>query len=240
MAAPYDPSPDIVGFLQAVAWVLHRAPPIAEEVFDAAPAIPTESERQSADIRSLVRALRSGEVVAVSDIGVHRNRRVDRAYGKLRSFPIPPRYWDIEQILWAHGALFLSRHWEGVSKVVASQEVGLPRRFHELEGPAVWTHIRLPIAKLKELFPEPSPSSAPAEKLKQGGRPPKYKWPEFTAQLILLAEHDQLPERQAECERKMQAWCLEAWGEPTPSESQIREQVGAVYKALRDRGERGE
>lgn len=60
------------------------------------------------------------------------------------------------------------------------------------------------------------------------GRPPKYNWPEFYAEIAVLADLDGLPERQAELERQMAEWCQEKWGQE-PSESEIRKHVSPIY-----------
>ena len=65
------------------------------------------------------------------------------------------------------------------------------------------------------------------------GRPPKYDWLRFMAQVAAIADHpDGLPEKQADLERMMLDWCNETWGE-MPAISAVREKIALVNAAKR-------
>jgi hypothetical protein len=67
------------------------------------------------------------------------------------------------------------------------------------------------------------------------GRKPKFKWEEFLTEIIVRADLDALPEKQADLEKEMASWCLDKWGEE-PSNSMIRKRISAIYNHHRKSG----
>ena len=108
-------------------------------------------------------------------------------------------------------------------------------------------NITVATADLFVAHPEENPEHFPAEKrgkyvvsvpgsaapkFEGMGRPPKYDWPAFMAQISAIANQpDGLPEKQADLERMMLDWCSETWGE-TPANSAVREKVALVFSAI--------
>lgn len=63
------------------------------------------------------------------------------------------------------------------------------------------------------------------------GRPEKYNWTTFHAELTRKIHDDGVPTSQAELENYMAEWCMQQWGSE-PSESTIREKISSTYRAL--------
>jgi hypothetical protein len=89
-----------------------------------------------------------------------------------------------------------------------------------------------------DLFSKYSPKAVPATKSaalapekpspRRAGRPPKYDWDQFYAELIVGADLDGLPATQAELVSQMANWCLENWGEQ-PADSVLKEKTAAIF-----------
>jgi hypothetical protein len=97
----------------------------------------------------------------------------------------------------------------------------------------------MPTAALLKAFPSEKKSteftaelpSSPAPGI-QKGRPPKYDWPAFHAEIAIRADLDGLRDTQAELERAMAEWCLRTWGREPP-ESMVRDNVSRIYRERR-------
>jgi len=66
-----------------------------------------------------------------------------------------------------------------------------------------------------------------------GGRPPKWDWDACWAEICRRVHFDGLPVTQAELVRELQEWFVERYGD-APSDSQIKERVSKVFRALRE------
>ncbi len=90
--------------------------------------------------------------------------------------------------------------------------------------------ITLDFASLSEcLKPQNSHSETEAQKKSKIGRPEGYLWHEFSAEIAVRADLDNLPETQAELIEQMQKWCLKKWGkEPAPSTIRLR--IAPIYE----------
>lgn len=62
------------------------------------------------------------------------------------------------------------------------------------------------------------------------GRPPRYFWQAFAAEMVRRAIQDP-PSSQAEFERQMAEWCQQSWG-AEPAISMIREYVAPAFAAM--------
>jgi hypothetical protein len=62
------------------------------------------------------------------------------------------------------------------------------------------------------------------------GRPPKYQWQEFVAEMTRQCVEGPISD-QASLERHMAQWCADTWGSE-PVLSQIRDWVGPAFKAI--------
>lgn len=60
------------------------------------------------------------------------------------------------------------------------------------------------------------------------GRPRAYDRDAFYLEIIVRADLDGLPERQADLIRDMQEWCQKNW-DHEPSDSQIKEMIRPIY-----------
>jgi len=64
------------------------------------------------------------------------------------------------------------------------------------------------------------------------GRKAKYDWETFLTELIVRADLDGIPDKQADLEKDMAEWCLDKWGEE-PSTSMIRKRISKIYNHYR-------
>ena len=62
------------------------------------------------------------------------------------------------------------------------------------------------------------------------GPKPKYEWPDFWCEVAMIADGpDGLPEKQADLETIMLAWCAETWGRE-PGVSTVRQRLSKLYR----------
>lgn len=62
----------------------------------------------------------------------------------------------------------------------------------------------------------------------RGGRPPKWDWDAFNAEVVRIANTpDGLPERRSDLMHKMLDWCSEHWGD-APAESVVRDRLSRL------------
>ena len=71
--------------------------------------------------------------------------------------------------------------------------------------------------------------------IERRGRKPKFNWEEFLTEIIVRADLDSLPEKQADLENEMASWCLDKWGKE-PSNSMIRKRISPIYNHYRKNG----
>lgn len=83
-----------------------------------------------------------------------------------------------------------------------------------------WTEV-------ERRFGQTTDESRPASK-DRGGRPPKYDWVPFYAEIIRIANDiDGLPERHVLVRQMMDWWSAQV--DSPPSESVVRDRISAVY-----------
>jgi hypothetical protein len=75
----------------------------------------------------------------------------------------------------------------------------------------------------------------PEPPTRRGGRPEKYRWDEFYAELVVRADLDGLPPTQAELIDAMAKWCQKRWG-TEPAVSVLKEKVALIYRHPRKAG----
>jgi hypothetical protein len=63
----------------------------------------------------------------------------------------------------------------------------------------------------------------------KSGRPTLYDWPTFYVEIIVRADLDGLPAKQAELVRDMLEWCQRHW-KKEPSESLVKEKIAPIYR----------
>ncbi len=78
----------------------------------------------------------------------------------------------------------------------------------------------------------PAPAT-PSIKASSAGRPAKWDWEALWVQACKRIYLDGIPKTQAELVRELQTWFVEEYGD-TPSDSQIKERVSKLLRALRE------
>jgi hypothetical protein len=223
---------------QASLYVKSGKIPVPNDVFEAAP------EFDFSGSKELIRALRAGLIAGDGEL--HEAFRegswlTDRAWTRPRSFPPPDeveiaaRLWDFAKVVFESSELICSEPAIFVSYDLSSTldfntlvQAKEGRPGHSVETGFMFTGITLPTAKLFELFPSDSPEQIISPKA-AGGRPPKYDWNGFFAEIIVRADLDELPATQAELVSQMAEWCLENWGEE-PALSLLKSRTAAIFR----------
>jgi hypothetical protein len=85
-------------------------------------------------------------------------------------------------------------------------------------------------------FPEDNLSSVGGDLPKQplngnrnrGGRPPKFEWDLFRAEVTYYADLNNLPDRRT-LHQYMMDYCNKMWGDSAPADSTVREKLGTLY-----------
>ena len=223
---------------QASLYVKSGIIPIRDDIFEAAPEFDFSGSKQ------LIRALRAGLVAGEGEL--HEAFRegswlTHRDWIRPFSFP-PPDEFEIAQKLWdfanvvfesselicSEAAIFVSYDLSSTLDFETLVQAKQGRAAHSVETGFMFTGITLPTAKLFELFPSGSPEQIVSPK-GAGGRPPKYDWDGFFAEIIVRADLDELPATQAELVSQMAEWCLVNWGEePAPSLLKLR--TAAIFR----------
>lgn len=70
------------------------------------------------------------------------------------------------------------------------------------------------------------------------GRKPTCNRDGFYTELVAIADLDELPPKQADCERTMAHWGLEHWGKE-PGRTMLQGKIARIYKRPRKTGEAG-
>lgn len=97
------------------------------------------------------------------------------------------------------------------------------------------SHFRKEIDEQSPLDYQAPISNSQFNPVERRGRKPKFNWEEFLTEIIVRADLDSLPEKQADLENEMAFWCLDKWGEE-PSNSMIRKRISAIYNHDRKNG----
>ncbi len=217
------PLPERCSLYQALFWVSDFIRPIEDHHFvlmqHAATSGPTDEHKQN-----LLQALSLGHLEANGtywcDGFLGTDARDDQ------TLDLKPRVWKEGDVDWQESSL------------------RLPQPLGDTD---VYDRITVPTIRLMEIFPDPS-DPAPVgldtarnslaktnirtPTTKQRGRPEKYNWPEFHAEIAVRADLDGLPGSQAELERSMADWCQDNW-DVSPADSTIREKISPIYNHLR-------
>jgi len=217
MASSQIPLPTRCLLYQALLWVAEEIPPIEDGLFRSfsEPSWVVVKEEHK---RALLIALRSGTIptegIAFGWLA--------RPYTKLgwQTVEIRPVYWEEGNVDWKRSALTVER-WEQNQKLEGS--------FRVVTMPTAALLKAFPSEKKSTEFTAELPSPAPGI---QKGRPPKYDWLAFHAEIAIRADLDGLPDTQAELERAMAEWCLRTWGREPP-ESMVRDNVSRIYRERR-------
>ena len=69
-----------------------------------------------------------------------------------------------------------------------------------------------------------------------GGRPPKWDWAAFSAEMARSIHDEGLPSTRAELARKMLQWFIDEYG-GHPAESEVKKRVSATFMAFRKKAE---
>jgi hypothetical protein len=213
MANTITSLPSRCSLYQAFLWVAEECPPIEDLIFDSLPD-PTWMAVEEKHKRDLLVALKTG---TLRGEGVLWDLRFPRPKLENPCTDIEPKYWEWEKVDWQDSVLWIAR----------SGDVRNDRQF---------TEITVPAEALLKTFPserKPLALEAPSrEGSSRRGRPPKFNWPAFYAEIAVRADLDGLPDTQAELERAMAEWCSLTWGE-VPGESTVRQFVSLIYSHRR-------
>jgi hypothetical protein len=209
------PLPERCLLYQALLWTAQQSPPIEDRLFLALPE-PNDFAVGESHKRDLLLALMTGHIGAVGIFWGERGKPLSAIEDQ--SVKINPNCWDWDKVEWKDSTL----------RVVENRPAW-----------GSFNLITVPVSTLMQIFPSPH-EMAPIfpnqleGKLQQThsqirkGRPMKYDWSAFYAEIIVRADLDGLPDTQAELERAMSEWCLDVWGE-SPGESTMRERLALVY-----------
>lgn len=97
------------------------------------------------------------------------------------------------------------------------------------------SHFRKELDENRPLDYQAHISNSQFNPVERRGRKPKYNWEEFLTEIIVRADLDSLPEKQADLESEMAYWCLDQWDEE-PSNSMIRKRISLIYNHYRKNG----
>jgi hypothetical protein len=236
------PVPERCLLAQAATYVMCGRFPISDEIYLAVPT----ADVISAD--DLIRALRAGVLTAEGELWDGFRQKGDPSES-IRDFwddcPFAPplrKGVPIKRELWSREQTDLNQ-----SSLVASYFVVKSHYQDEfrnetflsderpVNGRFLFAEITIFTSDLFSKFP---PKAVPATKSaalapekpspRRAGRPPKYDWDRFFAELIVRADLDGLPATQAELVSQMANWCLENWGEQ-PADSVLKEKTAAIF-----------
>ena len=142
---------------------------------------------------------------------------------------INPNFWEWERVDWEQSQLEAPQNFKvkGSFNCITLSTSRLMHIF-PLETPST-SNLQVETA---EILHDAANQTTSLKQSSRRGRPTKYDWPEFYAEVIVRADLDGLPQTQAELERAMTDWCSENWGEP-PGESTIREKLAPIYNHKR-------
>jgi hypothetical protein len=225
--------------VQAALYISEGKLPISDAVFLSAPDHPVTCPKD------LIRALRDKQIVASGSL--FEAIRTDQistdtilAFEPFSSWPTIENV-EIDAELWSEDRIDIARSRligknDNVSRIYRVPPLDpdfLLAAWGEDEKPVavetafIFSNITVSTADLFRLLPPPSGTIV--ERTARGGRPPKYRWDDFFAEIIVRADLDGLPETQAGLVRNMAEWCLDKWGDE-PAESVLKEKISPIYK----------
>jgi hypothetical protein len=201
---------------QALLWVAEEFRPVEDRIFLCLPdrSWGTANEKHK---RDLLIALRSGTIRANGVLWVTQGPRIKI---EDQCTEIKSEFWEWDRIEWEDSILWMDS--------TNSEPVGNAWKLHSFEA------ITVPTAALVSAFPSQKKSTPfalePPSRARTGrrGRPLEYDWDAFYVEVVVRADLDYLPEKQAELEQAMAEWCSEHWGE-VPGESTLRGKLSPIY-----------
>jgi hypothetical protein len=191
---------------QALLWVVEQIPPIEDLIFDSLPP-PSWVVIEDKHKRELLVALKLGTLRAQGDLWDLRGPRF-RLENECAD--ISPQYWEWNRVDWEASSLTVVR---------------------DRKANGEFTEVSVPTIDLLKAFPSDARPLVLEVPSKEGrrGRPPKFNWPAFYAEVAVRADLDGLPGVQAELERAMAQWCSVTWGEE-PGEAALRQALSLIYR----------
>ena len=242
--APSFKVPERCLLAQACLFVREGTVPIPNDIYQAAP------ETLLAASVELVRALRAKSITARAALS--EAFRVDDGFLSIRDWQtynpwplleeveIDEILWQIENIDFPNSRLVADGIMVTTLYKVKSPDQHEPLvtfwdelKTKKIETAFLFTSITLSTEQLFSVFPVRAPKEFRTEKRELvGGRPPKYDWDDFFAEIIVRADLDGLPDNQATLVRDMASWCIEKWGEQ-PSESVLKDRTSRIFQHVR-------
>ncbi|HKH83904.1 MAG TPA: hypothetical protein VKA25_09490 [Gemmatimonadales bacterium] len=240
--------------IQAALFHARGVIPIPDELFDTAPRQLSDEENSPERLHNLVYALATGRLKAAGKLSLQK----DPFFGNFEPLvqydtPIPELCWKWPAIHWNQSLLMV----EGLSVLslreikyivpdpatAKSLNIMLPElesTLHEGSTNSRFERITVSIPELQQTSAgssggEPGPGLSRINQERPRGRPPKFSWEEFYAEIAVRADLDGLPPTQADLTRAMSEWCLKHWGEE-PSESLLKEKIAPIYRHPRKAG----
>jgi len=246
--------------IQAALFHARGVIPIPDELFDTAPRQLSDEENSPERLHNLVYALATGRLKAAGKLSAWEGAFFEKPRPRVEPLfqydtPIPELCWKWPAIHWNQSLLMV----EGMSVLslreikyivpdpatAKSLNIMLPELESTLhEGSTNWSlafeRITVSVPELQQTSGgasrgEPGPGLSRINQERPRGRPPKFSWEEFYAEIAVRADLDGLPPTQADLTRAMSEWCLKHWGEE-PSESLLKEKIAPIYRHPRKAG----
>jgi hypothetical protein len=234
--------------VQAALYVDVGRLPIPDEIYLSAP------DRVADGPNTLTRALRAKLLLARGSL-VEAFRRTDdwpsvsdwfpfSSWPLIEDVEIDPELWSHEQIIFSRSQLAAES--AAVSRIyrvppldreallhlpILNETENFENALHR-ETAFLFSRITIQTADLFRVFPRSITSGVTIETASKGGRPPKYRWDDFFAEIIVRADLDGLPQTQAELIAQMATWCIENWGDQ-PAESVLKERTAEIFRHRR-------
>jgi hypothetical protein len=234
--------------VQAALYVDVGRIPIPDEIYLSAP------DRVADGPNSLTRALRAKSLCAWGSL-VEAFRRTDNwilasdwepfsSWPLIEEVEIDPELWSHEQIIFSRSQLAAES--AAISRIYRVPPLDREALLHlpflnetenfenalDMETAFLFSRITVQTADLFRVFPRPAASGLTIETASKVGRPPKYRWDDFFAEIIVRTDLDGLPETQAELIAQMATWCIENWGDQ-PAESVLKERTAEIFRHRR-------
>ena len=234
--------------VQAALYVDDGRIPIPDEIYLSAP------DRIGDGPTALTRALRAKSLSARGNL-VEAFRRTDNwilasDWQPFSSWPLVEDV-EIDPELWSHEQIIFPRSQLAAESAPVSRIYRVPQLDREallylpilneeenfenalnMETAFLFSRITVQTADLFRLFPRAATSGLTIQTASKVGRPPKYRWDDFFAEIIVRADLDGLPQTQAELIGQMATWCIENWGDQ-PAESVLKERTAQIFRHRR-------
>lgn len=240
--------PDRCLLVQAALYVDFARIPIPDEIYLSAP------DRVGSGPNILTRALRAKSLLARGSL-VEAFRRTDdwdspsdwipfSSWPLIEDVEIDPELWSHEQIIFSRSELAADD--AAVSRIYRVPPLDREALLHipflnerqnfenaiNRETAFLFSKITVQTTDLFRLFPKAATSGLTIATGAKVGRPPKYRWDDFFAEIIVRADLDGLPETQAELIGQMATWCIANWGDQ-PADSVLKERTAQIFRHRR-------